>query len=90
MKEEQIAKLMSTLTEEISGIKMALFAAKPVYTHNELMILFGVSARTIRRWRDAGILGYSQVGDTYLYSKEDVEAFLLGIHHSPQMIKIRR
>ena len=42
MKEEQIAKLMSTLTEEISGIKMALFAAKPVYTHNELMILFGV------------------------------------------------
>ena len=47
MKEEQIAKLRSTLTEEISGIKMALFAAKPVYTHNELMILFGVSARTI-------------------------------------------
>ena len=90
MKEEQIAKLMSTLTEEISGIKMALFAAKPVYTHNELMILFGVSARTIRRWRDAGLLGYSQVGDTYLYSKKDVEAFLLGIHHSPQTIKIRR
>jgi len=30
---------------------------------------------------DAGLLGYSQVGDTYFYSKEDVEAFLLGIHH---------
>ena len=46
--------------------------------------------KTIKKWRNSGMLGYSLIGDIYLYSKEDVERFLNDIHHSPQVFTIRR
>lgn len=89
MKEELIP-LINRLNDEISGLKSALMVVtKTVFTNTEIRELFGVSAKTIKKWRDDGLLGYSLVGDTYLYTKEDVEEFLCGIHHSPQLLKIR-
>lgn len=75
-------ELVQGLTSEIKELKTALALSKPVYTNAELMDLLGVSTKTVKKWRDAGLLGYSQVGEVYLYSKADVEAFLLGIHHN--------
>ena len=77
-----IARQLERLADEVKDLKMGLSAHKPVYTNAELMKLLDTSTATIKKWRDAGLLGYSQVGDSYFYSKEDVEAFLLGIHHS--------
>ena len=77
-----IARQLERLADEVKDLKMGLNAHKPVYTNAELMKLLDTSTATIKKWRDAGLLGYSQVGDTYFYSKEDVEVFLLGIHHS--------
>ena len=68
-----IARQLERLADEVKDLKMGLSAHKPVYTNSELM----------------GLLGYSQVGDTYFYSKEDVEAFLLGIHHKATAITIK-
>ena len=68
-----IARQLERLADEVKDLKMGLSAHKPVYTNAE----------------DAGLLGYSQVGDTYFYSKEDVEAFLLGIHHKATAITIK-
>ena len=78
---QDIARQLERLADEVKDLKMGLSAHKPVYTNAELMKLLDTSTATIKKWRDAGLLGYSQVGDTYFYSKEDVEAFLLGIHH---------
>ena len=86
---EELIKMIKALTEEIQGLKSALSLVKPVYTNAELGRLLDVSAKTIRKWREGGLLGYSKAGDTYLYSKEDVEAFLHGIHHSQHLIRIR-
>ena len=80
--QNDIARQLERLADEVKDLKMGLSAHKPVYTNAELMKLLDTSTATIKKWRDAGLLGYSQVGDTYFYSKEDVEAFLLGIHHS--------
>ena len=77
-----IARQIEKLAGEVKDLKMGLSAHKPVYTNAELMKLLDSSTATIKKWRDAGLLGYSQVGDTYFYSQEDVEAFLLGIHHN--------
>ena len=77
-----IARQLERLADEVKDLKMGLSAHKPVYTNSELMKLLDTSTATIKKWRDAGLLGYSQVGDTYFYSKDDVEAFLLGIHHN--------
>ena len=83
-----IARQLERLADEVKDLKMGLSAHKPVYTNAELMKLLDTSTATIKKWRDAGLLGYSQVGDTYFYSKEDVEAFLLGIHHNATAIRI--
>ena len=70
MKEELIP-LINRLNDEISGLKSALMVVtKTVFTNTEIRELFGVSAKTIKKWRD-------------------VEEFLRGIHHSPQLLKIR-
>lgn len=89
MKDELIL-LLTRLNDEIAGLRQALAASKPVYTNEELRTLLGVSDKTIKKWRNNGFLGYSLVGDIYLYSKEDVERFLNDIHHSPQVFNIRR
>ncbi len=89
MKDELIL-LLTRLNDEIAGLRQALAASKPVYTNEELRALLGVSDKTIKKWRNNGFLGYSLVGDIYLYSKEDVERFLNDIHHSPQVFSIRR
>ena len=84
-----IARQLERLADEVKDLKMGLSAHKPVYTNSELMKLLDTSTATIKKWRDAGLLGYSQVGDTYFYSKEDVESFLLGIHHKATAITIK-
>ena len=84
-----IARQLERLADEVKDLKIGLSAHKPVYTNAELMKLLDTSTATIKKWRDAGLLSYSQVGDTYFYSKEDVEAFLLGIHHGAAPITIK-
>ena len=90
MKEELLISLLQRLNNEISDLKQALAASKPVYTNEELRALLGVSDKTVKKWRNSGMLGYSLIGDIYLYSKEHVERFLNDIHHSPQVFTIRR
>lgn len=75
-----IARQLERLADEVKDLKMGLNAHKPVYTNAELMKLLDISTATLKKWRDAGLLGYSQIGDTYLYRKEDVEEFLRCTH----------
>lgn len=89
MKEEALYKLIASMKEELTSLRSALALSKPVYSHKELMVLLDVSTKTIRKWRDQDLLSYSKIGDTYLYSRQDVEDFLLGTHHTPRKITIR-
>lgn len=77
---QDIARQLERLADEVKDLKMGLNAHKPVYTNAELMKLMDISTATLKKWRDAGLLGYSQVGDTYLYRQEDVEEFLRCTH----------
>ena len=74
---------LENLASEIRDIKTSMAFSKDVYTNQEFMKLFDISSATAKKWRDSGLLGYSQIGDTYLYSKVDIEEFLLAIHHTP-------
>ena len=66
MKEELLITLLQRLNNEISGLKEALAASKPVHTNEELRALLGVSDKTVKKWRNSGMLGYSLIGDIYL------------------------
>ncbi len=53
---------------------------KPIYTNKEIMSLFGIGDKLIKKYRDSGKLGYHQEGDKYWYSQKDVEGFLKNNH----------
>lgn len=82
--EDSMALLLSCmngLRSEVRKIsRQMLRDSKPVFTNQEMMEIFGIASSTLKMWRDAGKLGFSQIGKIYLYSREDVDRFLKAYH----------
>ena len=61
---------------------------KEYYTHEEVMAFFNKSDQTIRRWRDEGTLGFSEINkNTYIYYKRDVDRLIERNYHKPFALK---
>lgn len=61
---------------------------KDYYTHDEVMEFFGKSDQTIRRWRDEGTLGFSEINkNTYIYKKRDIDLLIERNYHKPFALK---
>ena len=70
-------------------LSMASTNEKPVYTNKDMMQLLGVSAKTLKRYRDDGLLGFSHPRDKFFYTHQDLENFLMNksIRYEPFHIK---
>lgn len=77
--EELILMQLDKLTKEIEQMKTN---KKEMYTNKEMLELLDVSSATLKKWRNYGYIGYSQVGSTYFYSAKDLEEFLKHNHSS--------
>ena len=51
-----------------------------VYSSEALAELLGIGERTLRKYREEGLISYSRVGDKIFYSDEDIRSFLLKNH----------
>ena len=58
-------------------LPMASSNEKPVYTNKEMMQLLDVDAKTLKKYRDEGLLGFSHPYDKYYYTHQDLEKFLM-------------
>lgn len=58
-------------------LSMASKNEKPVYTNKDMMQLLGISAKTLKRYRDDGLLGFSHPRDKFFYTHQDLENFLM-------------
>ena len=77
-----IYKYVRIIKKDIRQIRQHLFAeGKPVYSNAEIMEVLDIGTKTLKQWRDTGLLGYSKIGNTYLYSKDDVSNFLKATHY---------
>lgn len=56
---------------------------KPVYTNRTIMELLDINTTTLKKYRDQGLLGYSQVDSKFFYTAEDVYTFLRNTHSAP-------
>lgn len=77
---------LSTLTEEVKALKervQSIVAVQPkqLYTNKSLKELLGVGDKLIKQYRDNGLLSFTQVGDKFWYSQEDVNKFLAVSHN---------
>lgn len=81
---EQLDLLMSSLNaikKELRAIKTNMtLESKLDYTNQDLMAMFDVGTKTIKKWRDCGELAFTQRGSIYLYSREDINEFLRRNH----------
>lgn len=58
-------------------LAMATPNVKPVYTNKEMMQLLDVDAKTLKKYRDEGLLGFSHPYDKYYYTHQDLVKFLM-------------
>lgn len=77
--EEMILMQLDKLIKEIEQMKTS---KKEMYTNKEMLELLDVSSATLKKWRNYGYIGYSQVGSTYYYSAKDLDEFLKHNHSS--------
>jgi len=79
---ETMLKYLKSVRKEVAVIKKSLISEQKLsYTNQEIMSLFDISSATLKKWRDEGLLGYSLIGNTYLYSKNDIAEFLTATHY---------
>lgn len=79
---EDLVKGISGLRKDVRLIRVQMLSQfKPAFTNQETMEMFGIASSTLKMWRDTGILGYSQIGKIYLYSREDIDKFLKDHHY---------
>lgn len=77
----EMIRQLSSLRKEVKDIRKSIADERKLcYSNHEIMELFGISTQTIKKWRDIGAIGYTQVGGIYLYSKEDIIKFLKDNH----------
>ena len=77
---------LTTLTVEVKALKervLSIVAVQPkqLYTNKSLKELLGVGDKLIKQYRDNGLLSFTQVGDKFWYSQEDVHKFLAVSHN---------
>lgn len=56
---------------------------KPVYTRDEVLKLLDVDAKTLKRYQDEGLIGYSQPipGGKVFFSSKDLDEFMENSHN---------
>jgi len=70
----------TNILKEISMLRELLESPlrqqKPFIDNEEFMDLMRVSKRTAQKWRDEGLIAFSQVGNKIYYRMEDIDLLL--------------
>lgn len=82
---EQLSQLIedvNTLIRMVNSLQGDIkLERKMTYTNQEMIEMFNITAPTLRKWRNEGELAYTQIGDKFYYSAEDIKQFLLNHHN---------
>lgn len=73
--------ILTDLWNEVRNLRNELSTIKAtptnyIYTNKEIKELLGVQDKLLKKYRDDGLLAYSQVGDKYWYKQSDIDKFL--------------
>jgi len=73
---EDVIKGISGLRRELKQIRQGLLAEnKMAYTNQDVMDMFDVGTKTLKKWRDSGELSFTLKASIYLYSKKRYNRF---------------
>ena len=72
----ELLNKVDAINQKLDRINGGGELSKQVYTINETCELLSVSKRTLQRYRDNGLLGFSQVNNKIMFQRDEIEKFL--------------
>ena len=86
-----ILKHIKGLRKDIREMRKSMdSASKMVFTNQEIMEQLDVSTAVLKKWRDSGLLGYSQINNKYYYSRNDLLEFMQPTHYEALVTRTQR
>ncbi len=73
---ERIMFILSELRKEISSFKLRHHCSKNIYTNQDIREILKVNDKLIRKYRENGLLDYSNTGNKYWYTTENIKKFI--------------
>lgn len=72
----QLWDFAKKVIEEYKASEENSLKPKFLFNNKTLQEYLGVNHRLLAKYRNDGVLGYSQIGEKFFYTQEDVEKFL--------------
>ena len=80
-KQEQIEQQLNQIAADLYFLKnREQVNGKIVYTNKDMLDILNVNIKTLKKYRDTGYLGYSQIGDKFFYTSNDIALFFSKTH----------
>lgn len=73
---ETLCGSITAIKKELDEIRRTHSVPKKYYDNTDIREMLQVNDKLIRKYRELGMLGYSQYGGKYWYSSEDIKYFL--------------
>jgi excisionase family DNA binding protein len=73
---QKILDKMEGIEQKLDNLNNIGIATNQLFSILEACKLLHVSKRTLQRYRDAGLLSFTQVSGKIMFQKTDIEAFL--------------
>ena len=73
---DQLMSKIDLIEKKIDTLLNNGVGSKQLYTINEACELLQVSKRTLQKYRDEGMLSFTQIADKIYFQKVDIDAFL--------------
>jgi hypothetical protein len=73
---DSLATALKELAREVRTLRELVKPYK-ILNNKEVKELLGIQDKLLKKYRDDGLLGYSQIGDKYWYQQDDIDKLLL-------------
>lgn len=76
MTHSQLAEFAKMVIQEYEASSKATVKPKYLFNNKTLMEYLGVNHRLLAKYRNDGMLGFTQIGEKFFYTQDDVEKLL--------------
>ena len=70
------------VVDTLKTMSTSIIQCKPIYNNKDMKAILGISDKLLMKYRNDGLLSFSQVGEKFWYTQKDLEEF---IKHNAQM-----
>lgn len=79
-------KTLQDLTGEVAELRRG-GQKQVIYSNIQAAELLGITTATLKKWRELGLISFSRVDNTYLYTRDDIKDFLKRTHFTTRASK---